>query len=149
MTIEKILCTTDFSEPSYMAFDLAETIARSFSSELHLLYVVAPLPSVASHVPPSAFNMSLYQEEAEKHAWKSIKELAGERLGDYRNVKLHVEHGEPAHHIVNFAKKNGIDLIVMSTHGQSGWRSVLFGSVSEKVVRLSPVPVLAVPLMEG
>lgn len=148
MRIDKILCTTDFSEPSYMAFDLAKTLAGSFSSELHLLHVVAPLPSVASHVPPSAFNMSLYQEEMEKHAWKIIRSLAGEKLAEFPDVRLHVEHGEPAHHIINFAKKAGMDLIVISTRGQSGWKSILFGSVSEKVVRLSTIPVLTVPVAE-
>ncbi len=145
MSFQKILCTTDFSERSYAAVDAAADLARTCSAELHLLHVVSPLPSIASHIPPSGFNMSLYQEEMEKHAWGMMKKTAAERIPEGITVKTHVVQGEPARHIVQFARENGVSLIVISSQGHGGW-SLGFGSVAEKVVRHSPVPVLLVPV---
>jgi nucleotide-binding universal stress UspA family protein len=148
MNVRKVLCTTDFSDHSYHAVDAAAGMARACGAELHLLHVVSPLPSIASHIPPSGFNMSLYQEEMEKHAWEVIKKVAAGRALEGLEVKAHVVQGDPARHILQFARENGVSLIVIASRGQGGW-GLGFGSVAEKVARLSPVPVLLVPVEKG
>jgi nucleotide-binding universal stress UspA family protein len=146
MNFQKILCTTDFSDASYEAIEGAVDIAKAFSSEIHLLHVVAPLPSVASHIAPAGFNMSLYQDEMEKKAWQLIKTLVDERYPG-AGITVHVEQGDPANRISHFARENDIDLIVISSHGQSGL-AALFGSTADKVIRHAGVPVLTVPVQQ-
>jgi nucleotide-binding universal stress UspA family protein len=145
LPIRNILCPTDFSEPSYAALSVAGELAVHFSAELHLLHVVAPVPQVVANVGPSAFNINTYQLELENDAKKQLDDLAKTKTPQEILVHSTVTHGNPAEKILQIAtEKNNIDLIVIATYGKSGWRHTLFGSVAERVVRLSPIPVLTV-----
>lgn len=141
LPIKSILCPTDFSEPSYEALGAACELAEHFGSDLTILHVVAPIPKVASNIGPSAFNINTYQFELEKDAKKQLAKAVIERVPE--NLKVHqlVTHGNAADKILQTVKA---DLIVIASHGRTGWRDIFFGSVAEKVVRLSPVPVLTV-----
>lgn len=138
---KKILAPTDFSEPSYHALDMAVELAQHFDAELHLLHAVPPL-----HVVPVPVNVEipLYESEMREAAERSMQELLEQRIPKALTVFTSVVWGDPADEIINYQKENGIDLIVIATHGRSGWKRWVFGSVTEKVVRTPTCPVLTI-----
>jgi nucleotide-binding universal stress UspA family protein len=145
LPIKNILCPTDFSEPSYEALSVANELATHFGAELYLLHVVAPVPQVVANVGPSAFNINTYRMELEKDARTQLDGLIKENISQEILAHSIVTHGNPAERILQItADKDTMDLVVIATHGKSGWRHTLFGSVAERVVRLSPIPVLTI-----
>jgi universal stress protein A len=144
LPFKKILWPTDFSDPSFESLKVAVELARKFSAELYVIHVVSSLPVVSGPAGPTSFNVSLYEEELENSAQSSIKEIIEKKIPE--GVKAHpiVTTGLVADEIVNEAENRKMDLIVTSTHGERGWRHLIFGSVAEKVVRMSPCPVLTV-----
>ncbi len=141
LPFKKILAPTDFSEPSYEALDTAVELAQHFGSELHILHVVPPL-----HVVPVPVNVevTLYETELRAAAERSMEELIANRIPKDITVFASVVWGDPADEIINYQKEKGIDLIVIATHGRTGWRRWVFGSVTEKVVRQPTCPVLTI-----
>jgi nucleotide-binding universal stress UspA family protein len=142
--IKKILCPTDFSEPSYQAVETASDLAETFSAELILLHVVSPVPVPSSTTPPSGFNVALYQEELKKSAEDSIKDMAEKYISKDVQYRGKIIHGSPAERITKAAEEENCDMIVIATHGLTGIKHLIFGSVAEKVVRTSTVPVLSI-----
>lgn len=145
LPFKKILCPTDFSEPSYEALKVANEWALHFSSELFVVHVVAPVPLVpAAPTVPVTFNVLEYQQELEISSRKTLEGLVKKRVPEKIWVRTIVVLGDPADQIVKIADEEKVDLIVIATHGQTGWRRLVFGSVTEKVVRLTPQPVLTI-----
>ncbi len=150
LPFKKILCPTDFSEPSYEALNVANELALHFSSELFLLHVIAPIPTANVSPPPTGsasskgFNISLYRQELEDLSRKSLEKVVEERISKGLNVHPIVIQGEASDQIIDAVEKHTIDLIVIATNGRTGWRRFIFGSVAEKVVRFSPCPVLTI-----
>jgi universal stress protein A len=145
LPFKKILCPTDFSEPSYEALKVANELALHFSSELFVVHVVAPVPLVpAAPTVPVTFNVLEYQQELEISSRKTLEGLVKKRVPEKIWVRTIVVLGDPADQIVKIADEEKVDLIVIATHGQTGWRRLVFGSVTEKVVRLTPEPVLTI-----
>lgn len=144
LPFERILCPTDFSEPSYRGLEAANQLARHFGAELLLVHVVTPQPLVTtpeSAVPPQLANL---QQELEAWARRTIEKVQTDRVGqDFASRSL-VLRGDPADQIVETASRERADLIVIATHGHTGFRRFMFGSVAEKVVRRSDRPVLTV-----
>lgn len=152
LPFKKILCPTDFSEPSYEALKVANELALHFSSEILVVHVVAPVPLVpAAPTVPVAFNVVEYQQEMERSSRKLLEDLVKKRIPERMSARTMVVTGEPASQIVKIADEEKVDLIVIATHGQTGWRRFVFGSVTEKVVRLASPPVLTIraPQTEG
>ena len=152
LPFKKILCPTDFSEPSYEALKVANELALHFSSEILVVHVVAPVPLVpAAPTVPVAFNVVEYQQEMERSSRKLLEDLVKKRIPERMSARTMVVTGEPASQIVKIADEEKVDLIVIATHGQTGWRRFVFGSVTEKVVRLASKPVLTIraPQTEG
>ena len=142
---KKILCPTDFSEPSYEGLAAAVELASHFSAELSILHVVsAPQPVTAGGGAP-VFDYAGYLNEMTTSAEKGLADLIRDKIPEGIPVSSEVLEGNPADQIVAYARENGIDMIVMATHGLTGWRRFIFGSEAEKVVRLSPCPVLTIP----
>jgi len=139
ITLERILVPTDFSECSETARSYAAELAKRFTSELHLLHVVAPmaLPGYVGPIPEQL----LHPEEGARQALEQWSEPAFE---DAKDVVRTVITGTPFVEIVRCAREQDVDLIVMGTHGRSGVTHMLIGSVTEKVVRKAPCPVLTV-----
>ena len=144
LPIKKILCPTDFSEPSYEAMKVADEMAAHFSADLTLLHVVTPIPVIPIHDDPTSFNLPLYEKEMEASARKSLDQVAGEKIPREINTRTLVIQGDPATQIVRLATAENMDLIVIATHGLTGWRKFMFGSVTEKVIRLATCPVLSI-----
>lgn len=143
--IERILCPTDFSEFSLAALRRAVKIARWFEARVTVLHVLSPtrwaLPGDAYGVlvAPEADMVRARQEE-EGHLARFVEPLLGE--GTPLETKL-VE-GEAWRAIQLVAEALPADLVVMGTHGRSGFEHLLLGSVTEKVLRRAPCPVLTV-----
>ena len=145
LQIKKILCPTDFSDPSYEGLKVADQWATQFSAEVILVHVISPLH--AYPVPPdgTGFDVALYHQETLKASQKSLQEVAKNRFSPNLKVRTMILQGNPADQIVDMAKSEKVDIIITATHGLTGWRRFIFGSVAEKVVRFSRCPVLTVP----
>jgi universal stress protein A len=150
LPFKKILCPTDFSEPSYEALKVANELASHFSAELYLIHVVAPVPRLTvTEVPevpggPYDLNIPLHLEKLEEEATRRLNRVAKEKTSKDVTVHNIVVHGRAADEIVRIADKENVDLIVLSTHGETGWEHLLFGSVTDKVVRIATHPVLTI-----
>lgn len=123
--IRQILFPTDFSPASEDAGRTATDFTRHFDATLHVLHVVPPVTDPT----PSP---------------RAMTDVIA-RLGPNLPVVSEIVSGPPARRIVAYAKRVGIDLIVMGTHGRTGVTHLLLGSVAEAVVRRAPCRVLTVP----
>jgi len=142
---KKILCTTDLSEPSYEGISAATIIAENLSAELILIHVVTPVYHGGSSLVPSGFDTREYYDEMKEIAQKNISDHIKRRIPENLNVQIMIKEGNAPDEIVKAAETEKVDLIVIATHGWTGWRRFIFGSVAEKVVRLSTRPVLTIP----
>ena len=142
--IHRILVPIDFSEPSGRALEDAIALAKKFEAELHLIHCY--------QVYPESMVGVRYEIAAPAIEERQIREAALGRLTDWRekataegvSVELHVAMDRPSHGIVALAEKLPADLIVIGSHGLTGLRHVLLGSVAERVIRHAPCPVLTV-----
>ncbi len=145
LPLKKILCPTDFSDPSFEALDAASEMAGHFSGELIVVHVVPPIPVMATgHMSPAAFNVHEYQEEMEKSSKNELDQYIAEKVPESVSARGMVLVGNPGDQIVDTAEDEDVDIIVIATHGQTGLKRVVFGSVAEKVVRHAKQPVLTV-----
>lgn len=143
--VKRILCPVDFSKPSLTALKASCELAGQFSAELILIHVVQPAQPVAAPGIPAGYMIEGYYEERALAAHQSFEEIRAEKVPDGVPVRTKVVQGQPADEIVREAESEKADIIVIATHGWTGWRRFIFGSVAEKVVRLSSCPVLTIP----
>ena len=141
--VKTILCPVDFSDPSRTALEHAEKLAREIDAELVVVHVVIPAlyPVAFGAVPTGAPQVTQAATDA---AAESLERLMDELKERGTRCRYMVETGTPARRITELVKEQGIDLVVMGTHGMTGIGHVLLGSVAERVVRLCPCPVLSV-----
>jgi len=144
LPLKKIVWPTDFSVPAYEGLKIATELAVQFSAEMLLVHVVAPLPTMQDGLAPTGFHIPTVLKEIEDSAQKSLEEIRRERIPSDIHVRTLVILGRPAHEIVKLAEEEKADIIVIPTHGESGWHRFVFGSVAEKVVRHAACPVLTV-----
>lgn len=146
LPFKKILSPTDFSELSYEAMKAANELALHFSAELYVVHVVPPIPTANVPAPtsPSSFHISSYRQELEESSKKSLDEIVKQQIS--KEVRAHpiVLEGDASYQIVRIAEEENVDLIVIATHGETGWRRLVLGSVAEKVGRLAPCAVLTI-----
>lgn len=147
--LKKILCPTDFSEPARLAIDVACELAARFRARLLVLHAVSPLAALPQPDTFQSFDISAYLEEMLASARRTMDLLIKEKVPSGVSVDTMILTGSPWEEIVHVAGDQGVDLVVIATHGLTGWRRFVFGSVTEKVVRLSPCPVLTIPAPEG
>lgn len=136
--LKKILCPVDFDPNSISALKLGWRLAREYRAAVSLLHVV-PLPFEPSEVPVEAPT-----PEWEQDTLAQLAKVAAENLGAKARCKLVVRRGDPALAILEVEKELRPDLIVMATHGRTGLSHMVLGSVAERTVRESTVPVLTV-----
>lgn len=146
LPIKNILYPTDFSEPSYEALKVADELAAHFSATLHIINVVPVVPIVEAPigVESASFNVASYQQELETQAEKSLKSIVAQKVSKGINVVTDILIGNASGEVVRYAAEKNIDLIVISTHGLSGWRRFISGSVTEQIVRQATCPVLTI-----
>jgi universal stress protein A len=145
---QKILVPTDFSKHSTEAVLTAADLSRRFEATVTLAYVFEPVTYALpeGHVmqaPPQLEEMQTVLEQRLVQAVADAK--AAGALGAVGKLLT----GPVAPEITDFAKRGGFDLIVMGTHGRTGLRHLVLGSVAEKVVRTAPCAVLTVRVREA
>ena len=145
LPINKILCPTDFSEPSYQGLKGAIELAEHFSAEIVLVNVVSSAHLYPTPAGAAPANLSNYLEEMVRYSKKSLEDVVQNRIPPNLKIRATVLEGNPADQIVELAKSERVSVIVTATHGLTGWRRFIFGSVAERVVRLASCPVLTVP----
>ena len=154
LPIKRILWPTDFSEASCEALKAANELALHFSAELILVHVVPPLHIMPTAEAPEHFHTSSYPLEMEASARDALRQVVEKNVSKEIKTNAMVIHGNlgnVADEIVNVADHEKTDIIIIATHGQTGWRRFMFGSVAEKVIRMAPCPVLSIqfPPEEG
>jgi nucleotide-binding universal stress UspA family protein len=133
--LKKILVTTDLSDFSLAAMEYATSFGTLYTSRLYLLYVVDGR---------EGFHGKEGHPRNEEEARRSLEEFARAHVPAETRITLVVKKGEAAEEIRRFAEQEGIDLMVIATHGRTGLRHMLLGSVAERIVRSSGIPVLTV-----
>ena len=93
-------------------------------------------------------NTAGLDKDLEDNAQEEMRKFVYWKMKNNTNLEQVILHGEPHREIVKYAQENEIDLVVIATHGRTGLAHMLMGSVAERIVRLSPVPVLAVKPLE-
>lgn len=138
----RILIPTDGSKEVMPAIETAFNIAEKYDALLHVLYVVEP-PSIASEGDRFAGLDNLI-EKLEQNGHRVTEAVAVRAKESNIEVKTAVQQGTPRDEILMYAPDHDIDLIVIGTHGRTGIKRTLLGSVTEAVVRHSDIPVLTV-----
>jgi nucleotide-binding universal stress UspA family protein len=142
LNIKHILVPSDFSPASGKALDYASHFARLCHSEVTLLHV---LESSNGLLPKSDSALARSAEASEKNAKENLRALVrASRSRGVPEAKPLLRTGVPTHEIVEAAKELDVDLIVIATHGFTGWRYFTIGSTAERVARAAPCPVLVV-----
>ena len=142
--MKKILVPCDFSDPAVQAFRFAVEIANQSKGEIILLNVVE-LPVMHDTVLMPTLNFEMeFLKDLKANAEKNFNKMKTKWANDGPKVSSFVEHGPISTTIGHFAEKKKADLIVMGTKGASGLKEFFVGSNTEKIVRKSTVPVIAV-----
>ncbi len=142
--IKKILVPTDFSEPSRQALRYACSLADAVHASLHVIHVTenpyVPGAFLEYYAPPPE-----YLEQIERETRKSLEStLTPDERTKYQ-ATLTLRTGGAAHEILAFLREQGdIDLVVMSTHGRGGVARLMMGSVTDRLVRSAPCPVVTI-----
>ena len=134
---KSVLVPIDFSEWSYEAIAPAKEYVES-ETDLTLIHVLTPL-----HPADPAAMWNTLDDEQRK---QKVRAFLAEKIAQmgYREVPIEIKLGDPSTEIVDFAREIAADLIVLPSHGRKGISRFLLGSVAERVVRLSPCPVLVI-----
>ena len=143
--IRHILCPIDFSEYSRRALDHALAIARWYESTVTVLHVFSPVPAVAFSPGPVVFEPMVFTPVAREQLLAETKTFADKEAARGITIDAAVRAGTPAAEIVEEAVTISADLLVMGTHGRSGFNRLLLGSVAERVLRKASCPVMTVP----
>jgi nucleotide-binding universal stress UspA family protein len=144
IALKNILVATDFGEPADAALTYGRELARTYGATLHVVHVV---DDVYLRFGGDGFvaELSDLMRETERAAQARLEMILVDNDPDPLPVrKVTLTSAAPATAIVDYARENGIDLIVMGTHGRRAVAHLLVGSVAERVVRTAPCPVLTV-----
>lgn len=143
--VKKILAPIDFSEHSMEAMRGAMELAKDVGAEVHLMHVVAPhLHFIPLPLATSAEQSRELVREAAmiEQAEEELARIKKDDFGDSNKVFTYAVIGHPVDKLVEYAKEQSIDLILMSTRGRSGAIHMIIGSTTEKLVRSAPCSVL-------
>jgi len=132
---DKIVVPVDFSDVSLQAVDTALELANDAST----IYVVHVLPELNA-AEPGVIWQAIDDASRKEHANKGLREALADPK--YSAVNICTEIGDPGHQIATYAQRVGADLIITPSHGRTGIKRILVGSVAERVVRLAHCPVL-------
>ncbi len=145
MIPKNILLCTDFSENSRPAREIAVDYAQAFGARLTILHVVNSsrlgFPAFEMAVPVNVQEVLKALEESVEKGFATLVEECKKTLS---NVATYSRIGVPANEIVRFAEEASVDLIIMGTHGWTGFKHLVLGSTAENVVRTANCPVLTV-----
>ena len=142
--IKRMLVPTDFSPASDIAFNYAIDMAARQGATIHLLHVIDDASFATAY--PDGFYVELpgLRAQLTEDATRRLQEMATRCASGDVMATIEVAVGRPARVVTDIAKAQGTNLIVMGTHGRSGFAHLVLGSVAERVVRTAPCAVLTV-----
>jgi universal stress protein A len=147
VSFKNILFPTDLSENSKEAMKYATSLAEHYDASLHIIHVTLGVNQYL------AYDVNVYipddiKQNERKKLEDNLKKLPPDEMGTPTSVKHEILEGLPVPEISQYIKDNNIDLVVMGTHGHTGLKHLIIGSVAENIVRSSPVPVLTIHAKE-
>lgn len=141
---KKILSAIDFSEASFEALKVANELALTFSAELLLVHVRPHVPWPADLIAAPGFDMQSCERQLTEDARRDLEEVAAARVPASIRKRLILQDGDAGHEILETAKSEDVDLIVIATHGMSSWHHYVHGAVAQRVIHHTPCAVLVV-----
>ncbi len=143
MKFDKILLPVDLSESSPKIVPYATGIAEKFGSKIHILFVARVFQYFAGmYVPHPSINK--FENEVAEGALKSLEEFTRKYFKNPESITTAVVKGDAAEQIIKYIEDQGIDLLIMGTHGRKGLDKLVFGSVAEKLSKTTPVPIMLI-----
>jgi nucleotide-binding universal stress UspA family protein len=143
MKFKNILFPVDLSETSPKVAPFVISMADKYDSKVHLLFVARAFQYFNSIYVPHP-SIDLFENQIVEGALKSLQEFADKYFKNADRIKKTVVKGDTAEEILNYIKKEEIDLVIMGTHGRKGLDKVIFGSVAERVSKTAQVPVMLI-----
>ena len=144
---QKILCPTDFSEASLRGLKMASEMAEKFGSQVIVLYVNKPiqtLPAPQIEAREIIFDVEAFEENVSRDAQQNLAVVVENYFPPGIEPRHEVRLGQPSEEILKVADDEKVDAIFMATHGRTGLKHIVFGSVAERVVSRANCPVLTV-----
>ena len=140
---DHILTTTDLSKESYAAVEYASQLVDRPGAKLTIIHVPMTIAlTYAEFVLPA--DIVNFDGQISALAEDQLRTWVHKHIDDAESVNIVIRPGVPAEVVCDYAARNNVDLIVMGTHGRTGISRAMLGSVTEKVIRNAPCPVLSV-----
>lgn len=145
MEVSRVLWPTDFSSSAEKALPYVTDLTQKYGAEIHVLYVIEDIAHHDSWYGDfDKATIDKLMEWADKSAKKRLDQVCEKYLNSCPLYIKHIAVGDPAQEILKLIDKEKVDLVVMASHGSRG--DFRFGSVTEKVLKNSPVPVTTIPI---
>ena len=141
--IRKILFPCDLTDNSRKILPYVLSISEKYDSMIYLLHVVRDVIKWGTFYAPR-FSWEQCQKEALEHAEKEMQKVCNEQMKGCLNFQRIVLSGDAVEQILKTIESEGIDLVIMGTHGRRGLEHTVIGSVAENIIKKSPVPVLII-----
>jgi nucleotide-binding universal stress UspA family protein len=145
MEVKKVLWPTDFSSSAEKALPYVTSLTQQYQAEIHVLYVIEDIAHHESWYGEfDRTHVDKLMEWAQKSATKRLEQVCEKYLNSCPLYIKHIAVGDPAQEILKLIDKEKVDMVVMTSSGEKGLYR--FGSVTEKVVKHSSVPVTVIPI---
>jgi nucleotide-binding universal stress UspA family protein len=141
----RVLCAVDFSQDSVRAMEYAASFARHAAGRLTVLHVVEPVPIGYDPMAGTAFDLAGYEDRLEESSRAQLRTFAPDRAAAGCEVETMLTRGRAYKEILRIAGERQADLIVVGVHGRNAFDRLVFGSMTEHIIRRATCPVLAVP----
>jgi len=137
--INKILCASDLSDFSNITIAVGVALAREFNAELYVCHVIDLAATAVYH--DGFYTPIDLQDQATAYAEETLQKIVGSSSVAWQTL---VPAGHPADTLTRMVQEQGIDLVIIATHGRSGLKRLIIGSVTERLMRTLPCPLLIV-----
>ncbi|MEW5914077.1 MAG: universal stress protein [Thermodesulfobacteriota bacterium] len=144
LDFKKVLFPIDLSETSPLLVDYVRTVAERFGAELHVVNVMREPLASTSGIDMSREELDRIRSGVLAGARAQLEDFAKKHFGGLSKVTTMQLRGDPSDEILNYIQQQGISLVVMGTHGRKGLDKIIFGSVAQRIVQMSPAPVLTI-----
>jgi nucleotide-binding universal stress UspA family protein len=142
--MRRILFASDFSKASRKAFTTAIKTAKSSGATLTIVHVLAPFVPIAPELYIGPDTWDEIDEQARKWATRHLNALAARAKAAGVRTKVFLVEGHPSQEVTRFARKLHADLLVIGTHGRTGFAKLFLGSVASQIVATAKCPVMTV-----
>jgi len=140
---KRILYPVDLSDSSAKIAPYVKSAAQKFQSKIYIFFAARVFDYFSSMYVPYP-SISRFEKEVIEGAEKRLYEFVDEQFSEFSNTKTVVVAGDASEEIIHYIEDQHIDLVIMGTHGRKGMDKIIFGSVAERVLKTSPVPVMVV-----